>query len=281
MTQPGPWGPPLPDQPPYYGAPQYVPGFPPPKKSRTGWVVFSVIAVIALVAAGVAAFIVIRQNMAPSDEKASSSADSGPTSLRSIHLAAANVATKPGSTEPKAVLSLYEDFQCPHCGLFEKNYQGTIDKLIDNGVVAVDYYPVSILGGYSTRASNAAYCVADADKSPTKDVFRRFHSALFANQPAEGDPNAPDNDRLIEFARQAGVAGEVPGCIKSGKFNAKATGAAKRLGIKGTPTVRLNGKDVDFTDSVGNFITTDAFVGKIREVVGDAPGLAALNKPKP
>ena len=71
------------------------------------------------------------------------------------------------------------------------------------------------LGGYSTRASNAAYCVADADKSPTKDVFRRFHSALFANQPAEGDPNAPDNDRLIEFARQAGVAGEVPGCIKS------------------------------------------------------------------
>ncbi|MCB0927510.1 MAG: thioredoxin domain-containing protein [Mycolicibacterium insubricum] len=228
----------------------------------------------------VAMVFVILHNKDKAAEKASGDAAATAAEL-AIRAAKPDVLTAPGSTEPKAVLSLYEDFQCPHCGLFEKNYQGTIDKLIDNGVVAVDYYPVSILGGYSTRASNAAYCVADADKTPTKDVFRRFHSALFANQPAEGDPNAPDNDRLIEFARQAGVAGEVPGCIKSGKFNAKATGAAKRLGIKGTPTVRLNGKDVDFTDSVGNFITTDAFVGKIREVVGDAPGLAALNKPKP
>lgn len=228
----------------------------------------------------VAMVMVILHNKDKKQQEASGDAAATVAEL-AIHAAKPDVFTAPGATEPKALLSIFEDFQCPHCGLFEKNYQSTIDKLIDNGVIAVDYYPVSILGGYSTRASNAAYCVADADKTPAKDVFRRFHSALFANQPAEGDPNAPGDDRLIEFARQAGVSGDVPACIKTGKFNAKVNGAAKRLGIKGTPSIRLNGQDLDFTDSVGNYITADAFVDKIRAVAGDAPGLAALNKPKP
>lgn len=178
MTQPGPWGPP----------PQYGPGFPPPKKSRTGWVMFAVIAVIALVAAGVAAVIVLRHENEPvGGAAATSSTDSGPTPLHSIHLAAANVVTKPGSSEPKATLTVYEDFLCPFCRRFEQVYGPTIGKLITDGRVAVDYTMVSILGrgdvtSYSVRAGAAAYCVADADTA----AFQRFHAALFAHQPEEG-----------------------------------------------------------------------------------------------
>ena len=136
-------------------------------------------------------------------------------------MAAANVVTKDGGTDPKAVVSFYEDFQCPHCAAFEKGFGPTINKLIDTGAVAADYYMVAILNSsandkYSTRAANAGYCVADADTSPAKDAFRRFHAALFAQQPAEGSP-APDNTALVETARQAGVVGNVPDCVNSGK----------------------------------------------------------------
>ena len=60
-----------------------------------------------------------------------------------------------------------------------------MSKLIDSGAVATDFYMVAILDrpsnqNYSSRASAAAYCVADEDTTPDKQVFRRFHAALYA-----------------------------------------------------------------------------------------------------
>lgn len=248
MTQPGPWGPRPPDQPQYYGAPQYVPGFPPPKKSRTGWVLFSVLAVITLVAAGVAAVIVLRHentHVGGAAAKSSSTADAGPTPLRSIRLAAPNVATKPGSSEPKATLTVYEDFLCPFCGRFEQVYGPTISKLITDGRVAVDYTMVSILGrgdlrSYSVRAGAAAYCVADADTA----AFQRFHAALFAHQPDESAETFPSDDELVTQADRAGAPDSVATCITSGKYRDMVNNAVKSAGINSTPTVLLNGTDI-------------------------------------
>ena len=76
---------------------------------------------------------------------------------KSIRVTSSKLITKEGTTEPKAVLSLYEDFLCPACGNFEKQFGPTISKLIDSGAVAADYYMVSILDrqgdGYSSRAA--------------------------------------------------------------------------------------------------------------------------------
>lgn len=189
--------------------------------------------------------------------------------VQAVRVATSKVITKDGGTEPKAVLSFYEDFQCPHCAVFEKAFGPTINKLIDSGAVAADYHMVAILNSpindrYSTRAANAAYCVADADSSPTKDSFRRFHAALFATQPAEGAP-APDNTALIETARQAGATG-VADCVNSGRFSDMVEGLAKATGINSTPTLRINGEDYEFS-------TPDALIAKVREIVGDVPGL--------
>ena len=190
--------------------------------------------------------------------------------VEAVRVATAKVITKDGGTEPKAVLSLYEDFQCPHCAAFEKAFGPTLNKLIDTGAVAADYYMVAILNSpvndqYSTRAANAGYCVADADTSPTKDAFRRFHSALFVQQPAEGSP-APDDKALIETARQAGVVGTVPDCVNAGKNNEMVENLAKNAKINATPTVRINGEDYKYS-------TPDALVAKVKEIVGDVPGL--------
>jgi len=116
---------------------------------------------------------------------------------KSVRVVSSNVIKKEGSSDPKVVLSLYEDFLCPHCGQFEQQFGPTVNKLIDTGAVAADYYMVGILDrpqnqNYSSRAGGAAYCVADE----SIDAFRRFHAALYAQQPEETATVFPDNGRL-------------------------------------------------------------------------------------
>lgn len=247
MTQPGPWGPPPPDQPQYYGAPQYVPGFPPPKKSRTGWVMFAVIAVIALVAAGVAAVIVLRHKNVPVGGAAeTSSADSGPTPLRSIRLAAPNVATKPGTSEPKATLTVYEDFLCPFCGQLEKATRDDLARLAADGKVRVEYRPfdlLSRLGDYPIRATNAFALVLEKSGA---DVAKKFHDLLYENQPSEEDPGAVTDDDLVNLAVEAGatesdVRDGIENLAKKSWVD-EATAEASKAGVTGTPTILLDGK---------------------------------------
>jgi protein-disulfide isomerase len=192
-----------------------------------------------------------------------------------VRITSSKLIKKDGTDEPKAVLSLYEDFQCPHCREFEKAFGPTITKLVDTGAVAADYNMVAILNSpsnknYSTRAANAAYCVADENK----DAFLRFHGALFAQQPEEGSGVAPDNKALIETARQAGVVGNVPQCINSGKYSDMVNGLAAASKISATPTIRLNGEDISPA-------SPEDLIAKVKAVVGNVPGLDAGSSPAP
>jgi protein-disulfide isomerase len=188
---------------------------------------------------------------------------------RAVRVTSSKLVTKDGSHDPKAVVSFYEDFLCPACGNFERTFGPTVSKLIDAGAIAADYYMVGILDSprnqnYSSRAGAAAYCVADE----SIDAFRRFHSALYSKelQPSETGSTFPDNARLIEVARVDGAAGKVPDCVKSGKYVPMVDGMASAAGIHATPTIRINGQDYEPS-------TPDALVTKIKEIVGNVPGL--------
>ena len=214
-------------------------------------------ALVVLFAVGLVLYIVMGR-----DNKSGSEA-------QSVRITSGALIKKDGTDEPKAVLSIYEDFQCPHCRDFEKTFGATLSKLVESGATAIDYNMVSILNatnkGYSMRAANAAYCVADENK----DAFVRFHSALFANQPAEGSGTGPDNASLIETARQAGVVGGVPDCINSGKYDTMVKGLAAAAKITATPTIRLNGTDISPANP-------DDLIAKVRQVVGPIPALAPV-----
>lgn len=197
----------------------------------------------------------------------------GAGEARAIRVETSNVITKEGTTEPKVVLGTYEDFLCPVCGRFEQTFGPTIKNLVDSGAIAVDYTMVAILDrpqndNYSSRASAAAYCVADEDKTPDKQAFQRFHAALYAQQPSEVGTSFPTNEQLIETARQAGAAGSVPECVNSGKYMDMVGGLASAANIRATPTVRINGEDYQYS-------TPDALVAKVKEIVGDIPVTAA------
>jgi protein-disulfide isomerase len=192
---------------------------------------------------------------------------------RAVRVTSSKLITQDG--KPKATVAFYEDFLCPACGNFERAFGPTVSKLIDSGAIAADYYMVGLLSrpqndDYSSRAGNAAYCVADE----SIDAFRRFHTALYTKeiQPSETGTSFPNDAKLIELAREAGVVGKVPDCVKSGKYTPMVDGLATAAGIHATPTIRINGQDYQWS-------TPDALVAKIKEIVGDVPGLDTAATP--
>ncbi len=192
-----------------------------------------------------------------------------------VRVASSNVVNQPGTNNPKAVVSFYEDFLCPACGNFERTFGPAVSKLIDIGAIAADYSMVAILDSaknqnYSSRAGAAALCVADE----SKDAFRVFRNHLFADgvQPDERGTSFPDNAKLIEIARESGASGKVPDCVNSGKYVDKVTAEAAAVKINATPTIKINGENYEPS-------TPDALVAKIKSIVGDVPGIDTVVAP--
>jgi protein-disulfide isomerase len=146
---------------------------------------------------------------------------------------------------------VYEDFLCPYCGEFEAASRDDLAQLASDGKVQVEYRPFDLLGNgdessYSVRSAGAFSIVLDKSGS---EVAKKFHDLLYENQPDESGP-FPESSKLADLAVQAGAdESAVRAAIEGDQGNAwvvKATKAATDAGVKGTPTVLLNGKV--FTD---------------------------------
>ncbi len=150
-------------------------------------------------------------------------------------------------TDPVKVI-LTEDFQCPACQSFEQQSGAFLADLVKKGEITIEYRPISFLDGqssndYSSRALNAALCVLDEGGV---EKYKTMHDLLYANQPPEGS-TGPDDAALIKTAEAAGVTG-IDSCINTKRFGPWIEDAYDKLaddGFKGTPWVRIDGKNVD------------------------------------
>ncbi len=155
---------------------------------------------------------------------------------------------------------LYVDYQCPVCQAFEVPNQSQIRSWVETGAATLELHPISFLDGrgspneYSSRAANAAICVAEYSPSQLFD----FNSALFENQPEEGTPG-PSNDELFATAQGVGITNqdEVKSCIKEKRFGSWVTKATDRaltekvagteIQVEGTPAIIVNGQQYTWT----------------------------------
>ncbi|RZU73769.1 protein-disulfide isomerase [Micromonospora kangleipakensis] len=144
-------------------------------------------------------------------------------------------------------IDLYEDYLCPACKQFQQTSGPTIDQLISEGKAKVVFHPVAFLNRfstteYSTRSSAAAGCAAKGGK------FKEFTDALFARQPAEGSAGL-SNDELIDIGAGVGLNRDDFGsCVKDGTYKPwteHVTDEASKAGVTGTPTIKVNGRDVE------------------------------------
>ncbi|KAA9148156.1 thioredoxin domain-containing protein [Microbacterium lushaniae] len=143
----------------------------------------------------------------------------------------------------------YVDFMCPACASFEQAYGPALADLAADGTITLNIHPVSILdrasGGteYSTRAANAAYCVAEDDP----DNVLPFVQAMYANQPSEGGTGLTD-DEIIAIAQGAGASDAVAECITDGTYKRFVTAMTRETPVQegasgvATPTIVVNGE---------------------------------------
>jgi len=144
---------------------------------------------------------------------------------------------------------VYEDFLCQVCGQFEQAGRKQLAQLASQGKVQIEYRPVvllSKLGTYSAASTLMWWLVLQHDGV---HVAKTFHDLLFVHQPSAQGP-FPSRDDLYPLAGQAGADSDaLKAAMEAGEGAQDVvdnTKEAQRVGIKGTPTVLLDGKP--FTD---------------------------------
>jgi protein-disulfide isomerase len=170
-----------------------------------------------------------------------------------------------GAKSAPVTLTIYEDFQCPACRATEAYLRPTLDRLVENSQVRIEYHPIAFLDSasttdYSSRALGAAACVLDRTGD---EAYLRMHDLLYLNQPPEGSAGLTD-DQLADLAQQAGAdRAAVAACMDQGTFAGwvqAATEQASQDGVSATPTILVNGTPLNFTQSQDPRVTLEQAV---------------------
>lgn len=225
---------------------------PTPPQPASGPPVALIAGVVALVVAVVAVivYLVMRPDPADDSSAADEAAITGEGSSPSALPNAGGLRIgEAGDDAP--LVQVYEDFQCPWCGLLESTSGAAILEAAQAGDIRLETTLMSFLdtnlgNDSSLRAANAAMC---ADE---QGAFADYRAAVFAGQPAEEGEGWTD-EQLIGFAESSGVADleEFTGCLEAGTHNdyvADMQTRATQDGVSGSPHVFINGEEISDDD---------------------------------
>jgi protein-disulfide isomerase len=147
-----------------------------------------------------------------------------------------------GRASAPVLVEEYGDFQCPICGQWERTVYPTVRRLVDQGRIRFEYHPIAFIGPESVAAANAAEAAGDEGK------FWAYHDLLFADQAPENS-GALTTDRLLELGRQVGLTSQqFQRRVRDGSYDnwvRQVTDQSSQRGVVETPTVLVNGRQVD------------------------------------
>jgi protein-disulfide isomerase len=169
---------------------------------------------------------------------------------------AVNGAPFKGTERAAVTIVKFEDFQCPYC----KTVQGTFPELLKryDGKVRLVHkdLPLDAIHPQARQAAEAARCAGEQGK------FWEYHDKLYANSPKAGV------EELKSYAKEVGLnTASFDQCYGSGKFRAavqKDLNDGAQLGVTGTPTFFINGREMSGAQPV------EAFAAIIDEELGQA-----------
>ena len=147
------------------------------------------------------------------------------------------ITLNPGSSK---VIDIWEDPQCPICKNFEDANGDYIESLVREKKATVRFHVLSFLGDESVRAANASFCSADEGQ------YLDFHHALYAVQSPLENSGFWSNEKLIAIGKKIGISStKFSDCVTKGSKIALVKAnydSMEKFGVKGTPTVFINGK---------------------------------------
>jgi protein-disulfide isomerase len=251
------------------------------RETRNRWFLRGGIGIGLIAVAAIVAFVVVGSIKPPTPGPANMASDGimlegDGTQITAVSTPATQPDADPVPTDlsertDTVDIAVYLDYLCPYCNQFETTNADQINSWLTAGNVTLEVHPVSILDNasagskYSTRAANAASCVANYEP----DRFLDVNAALFANQPSEGTTGL-SNAELVSLAETAGVTDEaVATCITDQEFSDWVGSATDRAlsgplpnsslpSLQGTPTVIVEGEQ--YTGSFEDAAAFETFV---------------------
>ncbi len=140
-----------------------------------------------------------------------------------------------GQVDTPESMVVFTDYRCPHCRTFEGTVMPQLEPLVVDGALRLTVVPIGMLGQDSELTAAAALCAARQGEA----AFVSVHKALF-------ELPGVNREALVELAAKRGLESQqLDRCLEKGLTTAEVehnTMRAKEIGIRGTPTVVLQGR---------------------------------------
>jgi len=150
-----------------------------------------------------------------------------------------------GDPQSSVTVAVFEDYACPHCAHYATEIE---PKVIENytkpGKVRYEHhdFPIPVSKTWSWAAANAARAVQDAEGD---DAFFSYTHTLFENQTSYVGRGSTGYDYLATVAQRLGAdPTTVAKAAMGGKYDPVLKTDRQKgvtMGVKGTPTVFVNG----------------------------------------
>src|SRR5690606_5937004 len=135
------------------------------KRARRNRIIGVTAGVVVIIVAVVCVGIVVQNQRDKAAAAQAENKNSTPTKINDD-----GVSIPVGKPDAPVTLTVYEDFRCPACKQFEDNYGASIDTLVEQGKLRVDYHLATIIDANvpgtsgSKVAGNAAVCANEVGK---------------------------------------------------------------------------------------------------------------------
>lgn len=165
-----------------------------------------------------------------------------------------------GDPDTAAVyVDVWADPQCPFCKVFHDAGDSIIDGGVAAGNAAAEHYFVGFLGEDSIAAGNAIGCAADAG------AFERYVDTMYLNQPQQGEGGYP-TELLLRFGELSQIEDmdAFEQCVQEetyAPYVQSLTEFMPQAGVQGTPTIRVDGEDIDIS-----VVTIDEFTALVNNI---------------
>ncbi|GAA2450306.1 DsbA family protein [Streptomyces pulveraceus] len=173
-----------------------------------------------------------------------------------------------GKSSAKKTLELYEDSRCPVCATFEQAIGETVHKDVDAGKYKIKYIGATFIDNASNgEGSKNALSALGAALDVSPEAFLDYKYALYSAKfhPEETVDKFKDDSYLIKVADSVDALkgnAAFQKNVKDGTFDSwamKMSETFDKSGVRGTPTLKMDGKKLTDGQSENAPMTLEAF----------------------